>query len=47
MGWTWDALMATPPDVVEALVDWLNERSREASQAAAQQQAVRPSRRRR
>jgi hypothetical protein len=46
-GWTWDDLERTPQDVVDDLVALLVEQSREASQAAAQQQAVRPSRRRR
>jgi hypothetical protein len=40
-------LQETPADVVDALVALLVEQAREASQAAAQQQAVRPSRRRR
>jgi hypothetical protein len=46
MGWSWDELLATPVDVVVALVDSLNERSRESAAAGAAQNVSRPGRRR-
>ncbi len=47
MGWSWRDLLETPADVVEALVDKLNERSRQAaSQQPAAPSVARPRRRR-
>lgn len=46
MGWSWDELRATPKDVVVALVDWLNERAREASAQQSAPAVTRPWRRR-
>jgi hypothetical protein len=46
MGWSWRELQETPVDAVVALVEWLNERSRESAAAGAPQNVSRPGRRR-